>query len=126
MLASRLRRCVMPYDERLEGHERFAGTRSDFPQRAMRHFVEELDGQYLDVERANDAVETAMAQLKRPVLPQRARKTDEEIIKLIRSQWMTHDGSSLRLLRYLRDEALVACEQSRFRGLWHRVRAENQ
>ena len=126
MLASRLQRCVMRYDERLQGHERFAGTRSDFPQRAMRHFVEELDGHRLCVERANDAVERAMAQLKQPVVPLRVRKTDEEIIELIRSQWMAHDGSSPRLLRYLRDKALVACEQLRFGGLWRRVRAEIQ
>lgn len=125
MLASRLQRCVMGYDERLEGHKRYAGTRSDFPQRAMRHFVEELDGQLLDVESANDAVERAMAQLKQPVIPRRVRKTDEEVIELIRSEWVAHKGSSTRLHRYLRDTALVACEQSRFRGLWRQVKAEN-
>ncbi|WP_435437095.1 hypothetical protein [Variovorax sp. RB2P76] len=124
MLTSRLQRCVMRYDERLEGHKRYAGTRSDFPQRAMRHFVEELDGQLLGIESANTAVEHAMAQLKQPVIPQRVRKTDEEIIELIRSAWVEHKGSSTRLHRYLRDAALVACEQSRFRGLWRQVKAE--
>lgn len=124
MLASRLQRCVMRYDERLEGHRRYAGTRSDFPQRAMRHFVEELDGQLLGGESANAAVARAMAQLKQPVIPQRVRKTDEEIIELIRSEWAAHKGSSGRLHRYLRDTALVACEQSRFRGLWRHVKAE--
>jgi hypothetical protein len=126
MLPTRLQRCVMRYDERLEGHQRYAGTRSDFPQRAMRHFVEELDGQLLGVESGNDAVERAMAQLKQPVIPQRARKTDKEIIELIRSQWVAHAGSSSRLHRYLRDTALVACEQSRFGGLWRQVKAEVQ
>lgn len=124
MLASRLQRCVMRYDERLEGHKRYAGTRSDFPQRAMRHFFEELDGHLLGVESANTAVERAMAQLKQPVVPQRVRKTDEEIIELIRSEWEARKGSSTRLHRYLRDTALVACEQSRFRGLWRQVKAE--
>lgn len=126
MLAARLQRCVMRYDERLEGHRRYAGTRSDFPQRAMRHFVEELDGQTLSVESANDAVGRAMSNLKQPVIPQRSRKTDDEIIKLIRSQWEVHEGSSSRLHRYLRDTALVACEQSRFGGLWRQVKAESQ
>lgn len=124
MLVSRLQRCVMRYDERLEGHKHYAGTRSDFPQRAMRHFVEELDGQLLGVESANTAVERAMAQLKQPVIPQRVRKTDEEIIELIRLEWEAHKGSSTRLHRHLRDTALVACEQSRFRGLWRQVKAE--
>lgn len=124
MLTSRLQRCVMRYDERLEGCSGYAGTRSDFPQRAMRHFVEELDGQLLSVENANTAVERAMAQLKQPVIPQRMRKTDEEIIELIRSAWAAYKGSSTLLLRYLRDTALVACEQSRFRDLWRQVKAE--
>jgi len=124
LLASRFWRCVMRYDERLEGHKRYAGTRSDFPQRAMRHFVEELDGQLLSVESANGAVERAMAQLKQPVVPQRVRKTDEEIVGLIRLEWAAYKGSSTRLHRYLRDTALVACEQSRFRGLWRQVKAE--
>lgn len=124
MLASRLQRCVMRYDERLEGHKRYAGTRSDFPQRAMRHFVEELNGQLLGVESANEAVERAMAELKRPVIPRRVRKTDDEIIELIRSEWEAHNGSSTRLHRYLRDAALVACEQSRFRSLWRQVKTK--
>lgn len=126
VLGSRFWRCVVRYDERLEGHKRYAGTRSDFPQRAMRHFVEELGGQLLGVESANEAVERAMAVLKKPVIPQRARKTDQELIELIRSEWEAHKGSSTRLHRHLRDTALVACEQSRFRGLWRQVKAEVQ
>lgn len=126
VLAARLKRCVMRYDERLEGHKNYAGTRSDFPQRAMRHFVEELDGQLLSVEDANESVVRAMAQLKQPVIPQRTRKTDDEIVELIRSQWATYEGSSSRLHRFLRDTALIACEQSRFGDLWRRVKEEVQ
>ena len=43
---------------------------------------------------------------------------------MLHKSWESHGGSSTRLLRYLRDEALVACEQGRFRSLWHQVRAE--
>lgn len=124
LLAPRLQRRVLPYDERLEGLKGYSGTRSDFPQRAMRHFVEQLDGHLLDTKRARDAVKRAMAQLEQPIIPQRTRKTDEEIIALIRSQWAAHAGSSSRLHRYLRDTALVACEQSRFGGLWRQVKSE--
>ncbi|EJY58328.1 hypothetical protein PACIG1_5859 [Pseudomonas aeruginosa CIG1] len=48
----------------------------------------------------------------------RRRASDEEVKALLIAAWGTHNGSSTRLLRYLRDDALVACEQSRFRSLW--------
>ncbi|MEJ8827116.1 hypothetical protein WKW80_34875 [Variovorax humicola] len=123
-VAARLQRCVMPYDERLEGHKDYAGTRADFPQRAMRHFVEEIGGHRLNVESAKAAVERALSRLKKPIIPHRARKSDEEIIELLRTQWSAHEGSSSRLHRYLRDIALVACEQARFGGLWRQLKAE--
>jgi hypothetical protein len=125
-VAPRLQRCVMPYDERLEGHKLYAGTRADFPQRAMRHFVEEIDGHRLKVQSARTAVEQALSRLSKPIVPDRVRKTDGEIIELLRIQWSAHEGSSSRLHRYLRDTALVACEQSRFGGLWRQVKAEFQ
>ncbi|MGF6923880.1 hypothetical protein OKW28_008077 [Paraburkholderia sp. 40] len=59
-----------------------------------------------------------MLALKKPVIPVRERKTDSEILALLRKNWDRFDGTSARLLRFLRDEALVACEQSRFRNLW--------
>ena len=126
IVAARLKQCVLPYDERLEGHKNYAGTRSDFPQRAMRHFVQDLQGHFMDGERAQDAVIRALARLKKPTIPERARKSDAEIVEMLRSQWHSHAGNSARLLRYLRDTALVACEQSRFGGLWRKVRAEIQ
>lgn len=117
VLPQRLRRLVLPYDERLEG-SMYAGTRTDFPQRALRHFVTELHGHNLDHATAVTKVRDAMTALKKPVLPSRAKKTDEEILSLLQANWEQYGGASSRLLRYLRDDALVACEQSRFRGLW--------
>lgn len=116
--------CVLPYDERLEGHKAYAGTRSDFPQRAMRHFVEQLRAHRLARRTAREAVDEALGSLKKPSIPQRERKADAEILELIRAQWDKHAGNSSRLHRYLRDTALVACEQSRFGGLWRQVKAE--
>jgi hypothetical protein len=117
LVPANARHVVLPYDERLEGSS-FPGTRTDFAQRALRHFVEVLHGHRLSAEEAQAAVVNAMHTLRKPVVPVRERKTDAEILALLRKNWHRFDGASTRLLRYLRDEALVACEQGRFRGLW--------
>jgi len=117
------RHVVLPYDERLEG-SCYAGTRTDFAQRALRHFIEVLDGHRLSVEEAKAAVATAMQKLTKPIIPARQKKTDAEILVLLRKNWHRFDGASTRLLRFLRDEALVACEQSRFRSLWSLLQQE--
>lgn len=116
-LPARLQAAALPYDDRLEGLPAYAGTRSDFPQRALRHFVLALQGHALSRDAARQRVSAAMAALHKPSLPERQRKTDEEIIALLRQNWERLHGSSTALLRYLRDDALVACEQSRFRNL---------
>lgn len=123
-LSARLQAVVMPYDERLEGLPPYAGTRSDFPQRALRHFVAVLGGHALPLDTARQSVQEAMSALHKPVLPQRERKTDDEIIVLLRQNWSRLNGSSTALLRYLRDDALVSCEQSRFRSLHRHLLAE--
>jgi hypothetical protein len=123
-LPARLQSAVMPYDERLEGLVTYSGTRSDFPQRALRHFVTVLSGHALSLETARQKVLDAMSTLQKPVLPERQRKTDDEILLLLRQNWQRLNGSSAGLLRYLRDDALVSCEQSRFRLLRQRVLAE--
>jgi hypothetical protein len=123
-LPTRLQSSVLPYDERLEGLDGYAGTRSDFPQRALRHFVEVVRGHTLPLEQAREHVRAAMAALRKPVLPERQRKSDEEIIALLRQHWQRLNGSATALLRYLRDDALVACEQSRFRTLRQLVLVE--
>lgn len=123
-LPARLQSSVMPYDERLEGMAAYSGTRSDFPQRALRHFVTVLAGHALPLEAARQKVLEAMFSLRKPVLPERQRKTDDEIILLLRQNWERLNGSATALLRYLRDDALVSCEQSRFRSLRQHVLAQ--
>jgi hypothetical protein len=120
-LPESLRKVCMPYDDRLEGHAVYAGTRADFAQRAMRHFVEELQAQNLCLDDARAAVLQSLKTLTKPTLPERTRKTDEEIIALIAQNWGRFHGHQSHLLRYLRDEALVSCEQSRFRSLWRQT-----
>ncbi len=122
----RLARCVMPYDERLETVAGFDGTRADFPQRALRHFVDVLRGHRLSLAEGRRAVEELMTKQRRRTLPTRTRRSDDEIRALLGSRWDACAGSSTRLLRYLRDDARVSCEQSRFRALWQTVAAEQK
>ena len=121
-LPAELTNAVMPYDERLEGSP-FAGTRNDFAQRAMRHFVSQLKAHTLDLTAARRKVQRALRHYKVPTIPARVRKSDDELIALLWKSWQRYDGNSTRLLRFLRDEALVSCEQSRFRGLWKSIGA---
>lgn len=116
-LPKQFRSSAMPYDNRLES-SRFAGTRADFPQRAMRHFIELTDATDNSISADSQAVITAMSALPLLDTIKRRRVSDEEVQTLLIEAWDTHNGSSSRLLRYLRDDALVACEQSRFRELW--------
>lgn len=121
---ARLRQCILPYDDRLESITGYDGTRAEFPQRALRHFVFALCGHTLPLDTARSRVEKSLEGLNLRSVPERERRSDDEITALIRAQWTKYGGSSGRLHRYLRDEALVACEQSRFRTLWHGVLAE--
>jgi hypothetical protein len=113
---------IAPYDERFEDKKSgYAGTRVDFPQRTLRHFVEALKLQTQPIESARDTVSKLIDQLNKPVLPERKKVTDEEVIRLIKKNWKSQLGISHKLLRHLRDINLVSCEQSRFKRLWHEV-----
>ncbi len=118
-----LQEYVMPYDDRLEGTS-YAGTRADFPQRALAHFVAHVAKHRLSPLAASDAVRAALQGAKRPELPVRVKRSDEQIATLLRKQWKRHGGASSTLLRYLRDEALVQCEQGRFRLIWKAIGEE--
>lgn len=119
-----LKVCVMPYDERLESVRGRAGTRSDFAQRALRHFVEQLQATSMPLDEARDAVLTSLANLPRRPRSVGQRMTDEEIQQVLTSQWARHSGSSTKLLRFLRDEARISCEQKRFSRLWQKLCAQ--
>lgn len=114
----------LPYDERLESIDGYAGTRSDFPQRALKHFVACLNGHVLPVDEASHAVATSLDAFSCRVLPKRRRLDDGEIRNLIRKAWDSVDGNSAKLLRHLRDTELVSCEQGRFSRLRRQVEAE--
>ena len=112
---------VMPYDERLEGIVNHNGTRSDFPQRALKHFVAQLNAQQLSLQDARDQVNGVMKEANKRSNPLRVRASDDQIQNLIVANWKAQGGSASKLLRFLRDDAKVSCEQSRFSGIWRRV-----
>lgn len=123
-LPGHLQARVLPYDDRLEHVGGHAGTASDFPQRALRHFVEVLRGHQLSFKDAITVVQTALGNPVKIEAPLRARATDAQIQELLRAQWKSQKGSSTKLLRFLRDDAHVACEQGRFRDIWRSLKAQ--
>lgn len=122
-----LRNFVMPYDTRLDSSDSpIRGTRSDFAQRAMRHFVELIlakDPRGCAQRHAN-RVEAALRMWTVPPSSRRKRVTDEEIVALIREHWSAAQGQSTRMLRLLRDDLGVACEQGRLSHLFRCVRSQ--
>jgi len=111
---------VIPYDERIEDKASgCAGTRVDFPQRTLRHFIEVLKLQNHSLEKSRSIVLKLIRTLNKPIYPTRKKVSDEEVTKLIKSSWSFYNGNSHKLLRHLRDIELISCEQSRFKKLWH-------
>jgi hypothetical protein len=119
---------VMPYSDRLNGPDSpIPGTRSDFPQRATRHFVEllsETDG--ASVVQHADAVTKALEGLREPEIHKRPRLEDHEVKATIRRHWDDVDGRSAHMLRYLRRDLNLACEQSRFAELFRQIKKERE
>jgi hypothetical protein len=130
-LPEKLRHLVMPYDDRFDGPDSdMRGTRTDFASRALRHFVDRILQDYPDGDLAVHAraVRTALQGLRKAPVHARLRRSDAELINLIRKHWKEADGKSGRMLRVLRDDLGIACEQSRFVKLFaktERIRARN-
>jgi hypothetical protein len=117
---------VLPYDSRLDGPDSpIPGTKSDFASRALRHFVG-LAGQTSENSLAGDRkiVANALMGMRTPALPKRVRISDSEIRQALIAQWRHVQGNRNKLLRHLRDELLVSCEQSRFSRLARQLEEE--
>jgi hypothetical protein len=123
LLSESLRERSLPYDERLNGAVKFQGTRNDFAQRALRHFVEEVDFKSIHFSESKAKVLAFLKAHQKPSLPTREKASDEEIQKLIKNNWKAFNGKRDPLHRFLRDVALIACEQKRFGTLWNEVKA---
>lgn len=126
-LPTHLRDSLMPYDARLDdvalGRP---GTVSDFAQRALRDFVENVLAEQPEGSLADHwaAVEARLAPAAAPIRPKNRRMSDAEICDLIRAHWQSAAGQSGRMKTLLRGTLGVACEQTRFAGLFRAVAAE--
>lgn len=116
VLPASLHPTIVPYDERLNSI--LPGTRSDFSQRAMFHFVRSIAIKSSpDREADFAAVFAALGRLRFPHRPRRPRRTDDEIVSLISGRLRSESGSA-KMLAALRNDEGIACEQSRFRRLY--------
>jgi hypothetical protein len=126
-LPSALQRYMMPYDARFNGvGSPYLGTQGDFAQRALLHFVDRilLKDPRGDHATHGEAVDALLLTRCAPSIPIRQRLSDSEVIGLIHEHWDGARGQSSRMLRFLRDELQVACEQSRFRTLFYAAKEE--
>ena len=125
----RLQTVHMPYDDRLNGKGTpIAGTRADFPQRALRRFVEKVCSQalYGNATAHAQQVEDLLSGLAPPSVPKRQQYSDDDLIELILRCWDRAEGKAGRMLRVLRDEDLVACEQGRLSRLFKRAQERRE
>jgi len=125
-LPTHLRAQTIAYSARFDGPcSPNPGTKSDFVQRVGRHFVTEIlprcpkgsaaDHQFM--------VDRVMDELPAPQTHARTRLTDEAIMEIIRRDLELVEGRSSRMLRHLRDDLSISCEQGRFRNLFRRAAA---
>lgn len=124
-LPETLKHLWMPYDERFDGPKSLnPGTRSDFPQRVTRHFIEEVlpkAPRALPQEHA-ELVSEFLSTMPPPPKIKRTSMTDEGIRKTIKRRWNDANGSGTKMLRILRDKENIACEQGRFADLFKQVK----
>jgi hypothetical protein len=128
-VTSSIKEQLIPYDDRLDGPDSSRrGTLADFASRAAHHFAREVVANDPDgsAEAHRAAVQFALAPWRPPVSVERARHDDETLVEIIRAHWDRANGQSTRLLRILRDELNIACEQGRFVMLMNKLRHERQ
>jgi len=114
ILPERVRDSVMPYDARLDSI--LPGTRTDFPQRALSHFANTV-GPSKEALADGAAVSAALKGRRVPIRIQRPRLDDDAMVNAIALHLRTTQGIG-RILRRLRHEDRIACEQRRFTKLY--------
>ena len=72
------------------------------------------------------AVAEALGRFPSPPRFFRSPRTDVEIADLILANWERAEGKSSRMLRVLRDDLDIACEQSRFARLFRETAARRK
>lgn len=119
-----LESCLLDIDNRLNGPDSpLPGTETDFAQRAARFFYDAVlkSNPTGDVLAHRRAVARKLADWRRPRRYKRQLMSDQAIMAQIRALWEDAEGRSSKMLRMLRDEEKIACEQSRFGKLFRQV-----
>ena len=128
-LPDNMKNNLLPYDMRLNGPDSDRqGTITDLASRAIRHFCENLQLDKINGVNLKDDIDSVEKLLKTWRYPDkilRSKQTDEEVIEFAVTNWEKVGGRSSAMLRLLRDEGL-ACEQSRFKDLFHEVRKKKE
>ena len=121
-LSEQIREIIMPYDYRFDGPDGpLRGTRTDFGQRALLHFSQEIWPKIPLIKANQDhhnKIKALMSNMRQPEKVSRTSLSDTEIIELVPNMWERANGKSSLMLRVLRDQELVACEQGRFASLF--------
>ena len=115
----------MPYDDRLDfAGPGYSGTQADFAQRSLRHFVNEVLNKHQDGDTYThrSMVLKYLAPLQKREIPKRLQLSDQDIGIAIRKNWESGKGQSSKLLRIIRSDLGIACEQSRLRDIYHTVK----
>ena len=110
----------MPYDARLDGPSSpYRGTSTDFAARALRDFTTAILPELPEASSKEHAVAVAkrLENWPRAVRLDRKRKSDSELLEIIRANWSDGGSSASRMLRLIRDELGVACKQARLKAL---------
>lgn len=126
IMPKQIQSICLPYDARINDPRCFPGTMSDFAQRSAYHFVKNIWNVYGYQTASDDsaAITMILDSLKAPIVPSRRQLSDDEVRKVIISNWERAEGYSNRMLRVLRDELRIACEQKRFSTLFNQVKEE--
>jgi len=121
-LSEGMRGTIMPYDYRFDGPDGpLRGTRTDFGQRALLHFSQKIWPKIPSIGANQDhqnEIKRLMTNMRLPEKVSRISLSDNDIIELVPNMWERANGKSSLMLRVLRDQELVACEQGRFASLF--------
>lgn len=116
--------CLLEVDSRLNGPDSpIVGTQGDFAQRAARYAYEEVikGNPGGDIKAHRRAMSRRVSGWRLPKKYKRQPMSDESIMRKISSLWKAAEGRSGRMLRLLRDQEQIACEQGRFKSLFKQV-----
>ncbi|MBF0097665.1 MAG: hypothetical protein HQM04_12145 [Magnetococcales bacterium] len=121
-----VRSLIMPYNHSFDGPDSpIPGTKSDLAQRALQHFVLNIlpiNASTSNTEEHAEMVKSVLARLRPPVRQIRQKKSDTDIIATIQKLYDLSGGNSRCMLRLLRDQYGIACEQGRFSKLFNSVK----